>query len=129
MIPVFLRLRQGEAFERGPWHLGRWSYLVGWIAVIWVVFISIYFMLPQFSPITYASFNYAPVAFGLLLLFVYGYWAVSARKWFKGPQIMGTPEELAALEAELEAVHAGRAPAAEFHAMEDAMEARPDERD
>lgn len=128
VIPVFLRLRQGEAFERGPWHLGRWSYLVGWIAVVWVVFISIYFMLPQFSPITWASFNYAPVAFGLLLLFVYGYWLLSARKWFKGPQVMGTPEELAALEAELEAVIAGTAPASEFTAMEDEMERRPDER-
>lgn len=24
VIPVYLRLRQGEAFQRGPWHLGRW---------------------------------------------------------------------------------------------------------
>src|SRR5262245_32655882 len=74
VIPVFLRLRQGEAFERGPWHLGRWSYIVGWIAVGWVVFISIMFLLPQFSPITYASFNYAPVALACLLIFIYGYW-------------------------------------------------------
>ena len=29
VIPTFLRLRQGESFKRGPWHLGRWSYLVG----------------------------------------------------------------------------------------------------
>jgi hypothetical protein len=26
---------------------------------------------------------------------------VSARKWFKGPKIQGTPEELAAIEHEL----------------------------
>ena len=31
IIPVFLRLRQGDAFERGPWHLGRWTYIIGWI--------------------------------------------------------------------------------------------------
>ena len=37
--PTFLRLRQGDNFQRGPWHLGRWSYVVGWIAVVWVVFI------------------------------------------------------------------------------------------
>lgn len=128
IIPVFLRLRQGESFQRGPWHLGRWSYLIGWIAVTWVVFISIYFLLPQFSPITYASFNYALVALALLLIFVYGYWFLAARKWFTGPQVQGTPEELAALEAELEAVAAGKAPVSEFIAMEDEMDARPDEK-
>jgi hypothetical protein len=29
------------------------------------------------------------------------YWLVSARKWFKGPKVQGTPEELAAIEHEL----------------------------
>jgi hypothetical protein len=32
------------------------------------------------------------------------YWLVSARKWFKGPKVMGTAEELKAIEQELEAV-------------------------
>ena len=50
VTPTFLRLRQGENFKRGPWHLGRWSYVVGWIAVVWVVFIFFLFMLPQFGP-------------------------------------------------------------------------------
>jgi len=107
ILPVFLRLRQGESFQRGPWHLGRWSYVIGWIAVVWVGFISIYFLLPQFSPITYASFNYAPVALGLLMLYVYGYWTLSARKWFTGPKIQGTPEELRAIELDLEAAGGG----------------------
>ena len=25
VLPTFLRLRQGDDFQRGPWHLGRWS--------------------------------------------------------------------------------------------------------
>ena len=32
------------------------------------------------------------------------WWLVSARKWFTGPKVMGTPEELAAIERELEEV-------------------------
>jgi amino acid transporter len=44
--PTYLRLRQGANFKRGPWHLGRWSYAIGWTAVVWVVFITILFMLP-----------------------------------------------------------------------------------
>ena len=58
VAPTFLRLRQGESFKRGPWHLGRWSYVVGWIAVTWVVFITILFMLPTASPIGWGNFNY-----------------------------------------------------------------------
>jgi hypothetical protein len=29
------------------------------------------------------------------------YWLVSARNWFTGPRVQGTPEELAAIEEEL----------------------------
>ena len=31
VAPTYLRLRQGDNFKRGPWHLGRWSYVIGWI--------------------------------------------------------------------------------------------------
>lgn len=103
-IPVYLRLRAGESFQRGPWHLGRWSYVVGWIAVAWVIFISILFMLPQFAPITVSTFNYAPVAVGVVIGFAGIYWLVSAKNWYKGPKVQGTPEELAAIEADLESV-------------------------
>jgi amino acid transporter len=101
VLPTFLRLRQGESFERGPWHLGRWSYVIGWIAVIWVVFITILFMLPTASPITRGNFNYTVVAVVVVLGFAGIYWAVSARKWFTGPKVQGSAEELAAIEREL----------------------------
>jgi hypothetical protein len=44
------------------------------------------------------------VAVGVVLVFSGGYWLLSARKWFTGPKIQGTPEELAAIEAELRSV-------------------------
>src|ERR1700734_4074974 len=53
VLPTFLRLRQGQNFKRGPWHLGRWSYVIGWTAVVWVVIIFFLFMLPQFGPISW----------------------------------------------------------------------------
>jgi amino acid permease (GABA permease) len=101
--PTFLRLRQGSNFKRGPWHLGRWSYLVGGIAVVWVVFITILFMLPTASPITWGDFNYTVVAVVVVIGFAGIYWLVSARNWFTGPKVQGTPEELAAIEQELSA--------------------------
>jgi amino acid permease (GABA permease) len=102
IIPVFLRLRAGDSFQRGPWHLGRWSRPIGVVATIWVVFIAILFMLPQFVPVNLANFNYAPIAVGGVLLFAGGWWLLSAKNWFKGPKVQGSPEELAAIERDLE---------------------------
>jgi amino acid permease (GABA permease) len=109
-LPILLRLLAGERFQRGPWHLGRWSYIVGWIAVVWIAFIAVLFCLPQLAPgNTLTTFNYSIVAVAVVLLYAGGFWFLSARKWFKGPRVQGSAEELAAIERELEAV--GAAPA------------------
>jgi amino acid transporter len=104
VLPTLLRLQQGDSFKPGPWNLGRWSKPVGVIAVGWVAFISVLFMLPQVNPITRNTFNYTPVAVLAVLGFAGIWWVVSARRWFTGPKVQGTPEELAAIEADLEAV-------------------------
>jgi amino acid permease (GABA permease) len=104
VLPTFLRLRQGDAFERGPWHLGRWSRPIGIVAVGWVAFITVLFMLPQVSPVTAETFNYTPIAVLVVLGFAGIWWVVSARRWFTGPKVQGSPEELAAAERELESL-------------------------
>ncbi|MFF5252253.1 amino acid permease [Streptomyces leeuwenhoekii] len=85
VIPTLLRVRKGAAFQRGPWHLGRWSQAVGVVAVAWVGFITVLFMLPQVSPVTRETFNYAPVAVLVVLGFAAIWWRVSARHWFLVP--------------------------------------------
>ncbi|MBM4790678.1 amino acid permease [Streptomyces sioyaensis] len=102
VMPIFLRLLQGDRFERGPWHLGRWSKAIGTIAVGWTVVISVLFMLPTSSPVTTDTFNYTPIAVLVVLGFAGIWWLVSARKWFTGPKVQGSAEELAAIEHELE---------------------------
>jgi amino acid transporter len=104
ITPVFLRLRAGDSFRPGPWQLGRWSRPIGIVATIWVVFIAILFLLPQAVPVNSTTFNYAPVAVGVVILFAGGWYLLSAKKWFKGPKVQGTPEELAAIERDLEIV-------------------------
>jgi amino acid permease (GABA permease) len=104
VIPVFLRVLKGRDFEPGPWHLGRWGVPIGIVASIWVVFIVILFMLPEVSPITVSSFNYTPVAFAVVLGGATVWWFVSAHKWFTGPKIQGSAEELAAIEHDLDSV-------------------------
>jgi amino acid transporter len=102
VAPVFLRLRAGKRFEPGPWTLGRWSKPVGILATLWVIFIFVLFMLPQFQPIDINTFNYTPVVFAVVLGGAALWYFASARKWFKGPKVQGTAEELAAIEADLE---------------------------
>jgi amino acid permease (GABA permease) len=106
IIPVYLRLRAGSSFQNGPWNLGRWSRPIGIVATIWVVFIAILFMLPQAVPVTINTFNYAPVAVISVILLAGGWYLLSARNWFKGPKVQGTPEELAAIERDLELAEA-----------------------
>lgn len=46
-IPIVLRVIYRDKFVRGPFHLGAFSYPIAIIAIIWVAFISIAFILPQ----------------------------------------------------------------------------------
>jgi len=71
MIPIYLRLRMGKRFVPGPWSLGGWSRTFGWIAVIEILVISVYFIMPITptgvpftSGFTWLSVNYAPIAIG-----------------------------------------------------------------
>ncbi|HXZ03241.1 MAG TPA: amino acid permease [Ktedonobacteraceae bacterium] len=104
VIPIFLRQFSSD-FKTGPWHLGAWSRPIGWIAVIWTIFISVLFMLPTINPASlaagvspWATFNYTPVVVLGVLLLVTIWWLASARHWFKGPIVQGTEEELEAIE-------------------------------
>ena len=53
------------------------------------------------GPINWKTFNYAVFAVAAVVGFAGIYWLVSARKWFTGPKVQGTPEELAAIESDL----------------------------
>jgi amino acid permease (GABA permease) len=103
VTPTFLRRLKGDEFQRGPWHLGKWSPFIGWVGVAWVFVITILFMLPEvgpFSSISWSTFNYAPIAVGVVLGYAGIFWLVSARKWFTGPRAQGDEAELRAIEAE-----------------------------
>lgn len=83
IVPVFLR-RRNTQFRPGPWNLGRWSPFVGWVAVVWVAFIVVLFLLPQYAPGTWGdpTFNYAPVAVAVVLVLATILWFAGGRKNF-----------------------------------------------
>ncbi|KAE9450966.1 hypothetical protein C3L33_17122, partial [Rhododendron williamsianum] len=85
-LPIFFRITLArKSFTPGPFNLGRYGVLIGWIAVLWVATISVLFSLPVSYPITDQTLNYTPVAVGGLLLLTVSSWIFSARHWFKGP--------------------------------------------
>jgi amino acid transporter len=81
VVPVFLR-RVSPDFTPGPWNLGRWSPLIGWVAVVWVAIICILFVLPPASPVTLSTFNYAPIAVLVVLIFAAVSWQVGGKHNF-----------------------------------------------
>ncbi|KAL9317178.1 hypothetical protein ACSQ67_013695 [Phaseolus vulgaris] len=85
-FPIFFRVTLAQKhFVPGPFNLGRYGVIVGWVSVLWVLTISILFSLPVSYPITVETLNYTPVAVGCLLILIVSYWFISGRRWFKGP--------------------------------------------
>ncbi len=137
VIPIYLRLTNPD-FKQGEWNLGNYSKLVGWTSVAWVGFITILFFAPPFWPFWpiggstdfdgvpfyhLSNVNFTgPIIIGLFAV-VGVWWLVSAKKWFKGPQVQGTPDELRLIEDALE-----RGDVSTFRKLEDAEDARVTER-
>ncbi|XP_059452021.1 amino-acid permease BAT1 homolog isoform X1 [Corylus avellana] len=85
-LPIFFRVTLArKSFVPGPFNLGRYGVLIGWIAVLWVATISVLFSLPVAYPITNETLNYTPVAVGCLFILTVSSWIFSARHWFRGP--------------------------------------------
>ena len=108
ILPVFLRLRLGDTWdEPRAWSLGRHYKWIDRIAIAWVCLITILFIFPLYTvglpwndPFAWQFTNYTILWFAGIGLIFGGWWALSAKKWFKGPVRMGTEEELERLEEE-----------------------------
>jgi amino acid transporter len=90
-IPVYLRYRKGESFERGAWNLGRHFRWINIGAVFFTVVVVIATSLPFTnagvpwnSNFDATALNYTP---GVLLvgILVGIWWAISAKNKYKGP--------------------------------------------
>jgi amino acid transporter len=92
-IPIFLRWRRGSDFQVGSWNNGSKYKWMNLVAVIEIVVVAIYLMLPNVPPgvpgnadFAWKFVNYSPiVTLGALLLLAI-WWFASARHWFKGPK-------------------------------------------
>ena len=91
ILPVYLRLRVGDAFEPGPWTLGSRYKLVNTLAIVFVVLVVYALNLP-YTPtglpwndeFALSAVNYTPLA--IIIPLIFGVWyLVSAKDQYQGP--------------------------------------------
>ncbi|KAB1220995.1 hypothetical protein CJ030_MR3G007489 [Morella rubra] len=85
-VPIFARLVMDEKnFKPGPFYLGKARRPVCLIAFSYICYTCSIFLLPTLYPLQWDTFNYAPIAMAVSLAMIMLWWALDARKWFKGP--------------------------------------------
>ena len=88
LIPILLRVTVGRStFQPAEMNLGKYSLPMGIFSVVWCLFMILILCLPQAAPISVDNMNYSPIALGIVIIFAYVSWMVSARHWFKGSLI------------------------------------------
>jgi amino acid transporter len=91
IIPVYLRLRQGDNFQPGPWSLGRHYKWINTGAIVFVVLV-VYALdipfsstgVPWNSGWKWSSLNYSPLVL-LVGVVVAVWWVVGAKNKYTGP--------------------------------------------
>ncbi|ETN45724.1 uncharacterized protein HMPREF1541_09557 [Cyphellophora europaea CBS 101466] len=102
-VPIFARVVWGQSkFTPGPFYTGRFSIPIAWTAIVFLVFGVLLCMFPVGGPDPTAStMNYTCVinsaVWGGALL----YYAVDARKWFRGPVVTVDVAQLTAEQEEV----------------------------
>ena len=84
-LPILIGLLNPQGFVHGPFNLRWFSRINAFIAVTYIMFITIVFCLPQLTPVDSNTLNYTPVCVGIIGLWCVGSWFPWARHWFKGP--------------------------------------------
>ncbi|KAI1151001.1 amino acid/polyamine transporter I [Nemania diffusa] len=86
-IPILLGLIWHREFAamKGPFHLGALSRVIAFVAVAWIMAITVFFVLPTANPVTSQTLNYTVVAVGIIAIGATSAWVLWARKWFTGP--------------------------------------------
>jgi amino acid transporter len=91
ILPVYLRFRQGDAFERGPWNLGqkyRWVNLGAiFFVIVTVIALNLPFThaaVPWNDDFDASALNYTPFVI-LVGLIVAVWWVAGAKNRYSGP--------------------------------------------
>ncbi|KAL9111983.1 MAG: hypothetical protein Q9227_003603 [Pyrenula ochraceoflavens] len=102
-IPITIRtFFVGNRFRPGPWHLGRFSPVIGTAATCFTALMIPILCLPSVTgkDLTPSLMNWTCLVWGAPMLAVLIWWVVDAHRWFKGPKV--NVEHLARVEGRVE---------------------------
>ncbi|CAK7898200.1 GABA-specific permease [[Candida] anglica] len=87
-MPTIFKIFFNRGFQRGPWHLGRWSTPIGLVSVAFVTTMIPVLCFPTVKGIdlTLDEMNWTSLVFFGPLLLVTIWFLVDARKWYHGPK-------------------------------------------
>ncbi|RDW81838.1 hypothetical protein BP6252_02950 [Coleophoma cylindrospora] len=95
-IPIFLKLIGHGNFclRKGPFQLGRASYAISFISIVWIMFSCVIVSLPTATPVTKQTLNYGPIGVSIIFILATGGWLLKAQRVFVGPVKNWTPMDI-----------------------------------
>ncbi|KAF9450506.1 amino acid transporter [Macrolepiota fuliginosa MF-IS2] len=88
-MPVLLSVLDGRRqMKDAPYNLGRFGYLINWLAVLWVLFEIVLFSMPAAVPVTAITMNYASVVFIGFAVISALWYMINGRQHYSGPPIV-----------------------------------------
>jgi choline transport protein len=88
-----LRLKRwrGEALPHARWSLGRWSAPVETLAILFLLISSVFSFFPLTREVAPATMNWSVAIFGGVVILSLTYYALHARKVYRGPVVRVKP--------------------------------------
>ncbi len=87
-IPIFIKVFVAkDKFKPGPWNLGKYSQITGYISCAYILLMAPILCFPQYrgKDNTPDAMNWTVVVYFGPMLIILIWYLVDARKWFKGP--------------------------------------------
>ncbi|KAK3716360.1 hypothetical protein LTR37_006510 [Vermiconidia calcicola] len=81
-IACMLRSRLQGKVQYGGWTLGRWGVPINIFALLYTAYLCVFFVFPQYLPVTAEGFNYAlPIFAGVCLIALVLWFAWAKKNW------------------------------------------------
>ena len=88
MIPIVLIVRRRilkEPIRFGPWKMGRYGMVANIVGLIYAVVAFFFAFFPETAVVDAVDMNWACLVWGAAMLFCVFWYAVRARRYYKGP--------------------------------------------
>lgn len=83
---LYRRIRTPSVLVWGPWRMSNVGGMIAnIISICWIIFVTVFLLLPAMKPVTALNMNYASAVLGGVLIFATIDWFARGRKHYLGP--------------------------------------------